>query len=255
MAGGFDYGQIEQLTNQEIRNVYTGLTAGERFPVGTLGTTQDGRWYRFARAGASTLVPGNVVVGPAPVTNNVDNTAAATAAGATSTTFTIGATAITQNQYKDGWLSVSVTPGAGYLYGLRDHAAVASAGSATWAFSPGESVQVAFTTATRLDLIANPFRGVIQCPATTIGSVPIGVAVSAPTSGQYCWIQVEGAANVLTAGTLIVGNRAVAPTGTAGAAGPETATAATSKTESTIGQVLRVAASTAFSTIDLHLLS
>ena len=43
MAGGFDYGQIEQLTNQEIRNVYTGLISGERFPVGTLGTTQDGR--------------------------------------------------------------------------------------------------------------------------------------------------------------------------------------------------------------------
>jgi hypothetical protein len=96
---------------------------------------------------------------------------------------------------------------------------------------------------------------VIQCPATTIGSNPVGVAVSAPTTGQYCWIQVEGAANVLTAGTLIVGNRAVAPTGTAGACGPETATAATSKIESTIGQVLRVAATTAFSTIDLHLLS
>lgn len=255
MAGGFDYGQIVQLTNQEVRNVYTGLLSGERYPVGTLGTTQDGRWYRFARAGASTLTPGDVIVGPVPVTNNVGNTAAATAAGATETTFTIGATAITQNQYKDGWLSVSVAPGAGYLYGLRDHAAVASAGSATWDFSPGESVQVAFTTSTRLDLIASPYRGVIQCPATTIGSNPVGVAVSAPTTGQYCWIQVEGAANVLTAGTLIVGNRAVAPTGTAGACGPETATAATSKIESTIGQVLRVAANAAFSTIDLHLLS
>jgi hypothetical protein len=252
--GAYDYGQIVQLTNSEVRSVYTGLIAGERFPVGTLGTTQDGRWFRFARNGGSTLVPGNVVSGVAPVTNQVGNTATATAAGATSVTFTQGATAITQNQYKDGYLSISVTPGAGYIYPISDHPAVASATANTYRLN-GDSVQVALTTTSRIDLVANPFRGVIQAAATTLTSNSVGVAVSAPTSGQYCWVQVEGPANVLTAGTLIVGQRAVTPTGVAGAAGPETATAANSKTESTIGQVMRVAADTAWSTIDLHLLS
>lgn len=260
--GAYDYGQIVQLTAQEVRQTYTGgttpgagLLSGERYPVGTLGTTQDGRWYRFAQNGGSTLVPGNVICGPAPVSDYVNNTATATAVGATTVTFTQGATAITQNYFKDGWMSISVTPGAGYMYGISSHDAVGSATSYAWPLAPGESIQVALTTTSRIDLIPNPYRGVIQAPATTLTSTPVGVAVSAPIANAYCWIQVEGMANVLTAGTLVIGNRAVAQTGTAGACGPETATAATSKTEVTIGTVARVAASTAWSAIDLRLLS
>ncbi len=258
---GFDYGQVVQLTDQEVRNTYVATTSGatllsgERFPVGTLGTTQDGRWYRFAQAGAAALVPGDVICGPAPVTNHVDNIATATAIGATTVTFTQGATAVTQNQYKDGFLVISVTPGAGYTYGISSHAAVASATSYAWPLEPGESIQVALTTTSRIDLIANPYRGVIQAPATTLTSTPVGVAVSPIPIADYGWIQVQGICGVLTAGTLVIGNRAVAQTGTAGACGPETAVAGTSKTEVTIGTVARVAASTAWSSIDLRLLS
>lgn len=259
--GAYDYGQIVQLTNQEVRNTYVAATtgptllSGERWPVGTLGTTQDGRWYRFCQNGGTLLVPGNVICGPAPVSDYVNLTATATAVGATTVTFTQGATAITQNQFKDGWLSVSVTPGAGYIYGISSHNAVGSATSYAWPLAPGESIQVALTTTSRLDLIPNPYRGVIQAPATTLTSTPVGVCVSPIPADDYGWIQVQGMANVLTAGTLVIGNRAVAQTGTAGACGPETATAATSKTEVTIGTVARVAASTAWSAIDLRLLS
>lgn len=258
--GAYDYGQIVQLTNAEIRNTYAGATSGasllsgERYPVGTLGTTQDGRWFRFAQNGGVTLVPGNLLCGVAPVTNHVGNTATATAAGATTVTFTQGNTAVTQNQYKDGYLVISVTPGAGYSYPISSHDAVPSATAYAWPLN-ADSVQVALTTTSRIDLVANPYRGVIQAPATVLISNPVGVAVSAPTANQYCWIQVEGVCGVLTAGTLVAGNRAVNAYATAGAVAPETAVAATSATENTIGQVVRVAASTAWSTIDLHLLS
>ena len=244
--------QVVPLTLAQTRLVGTSAINGQ-FPAGTLGVTQDGRWFAYARNGAATLVPGNVIAGPAPVTNHVNNTATATAAAVNTVTFTQGATAVTQNQYKDGYLSVSVTPGAGYLYGISDHNAVASATSYAWPLAPGETVQVALTTTSRLDLIANPYRGVIQCPATTLTSQPVGVAVSAPTSGQWCWIQVKGTANVLTEGTVIIGEPVVAPTGTAGACGPG-ANGAGFQLTPVIGRVARVAATTAWSAIDLNLL-
>lgn len=255
--GAYDYGQVVQLPNQEQRSVYTLVQSplgAERYPLGTLGTTQDGRWFQFSKNGASTLVAGNVLTGPVNDSNFINNTAAATAVGATSTVFTQGATAITQNLFKDGWLSVSVTPGAGYLYGLAEHGAVGSATSATWTLANGETFQVALTTTSRLDLVRNPHRGVIQCPATTIAACPVGVAVSVPLLNQYCWVQVQGAANVLTAGTLIIGNRAITPTGTAGACGPESATTAVFNIDCDLGRVISVAASTAWSVINLEML-
>lgn len=244
--------QVIGLTIQEARSTYAS-SVNSQWPAGTLGVTQDGRWFRFARAGASTLVPGNVLAGPAPVTNHVGNTAVATAAGLNTVTFTQGGTAITQNQYKDGWLVVSVTPGAGFTYGISDHAAVGSAASNAYPLAPGESVQVALTTTSRLDLISNPYRGVIQAPITTLTSNPVGVAVSAPTTGQWCWIQVQGVCGVLTSGTLIIGENAISPAGAAGAVGPNSSGG--SETEVVIGQVVRVAATTAWSSIDLKLLS
>lgn len=261
MPAGFDYGQVVQLTPQEARRIYAGsatvaatMLSGERFPVGTLGTTQDGRWYRFSSC-AELLVPGNWLTQTAPVTNHVGNTATVTAAGATKVTFTQGATAITQNYYKDGYLVVSVTPGAGYTYGLSGHPAVGSATANTYDLAPGESIQVALTTTSRLDLIQNPYRSLIQGPANTIAANPVGVAISAITSGGFGWVQVQGLCGVLTKGTLVIGNRAVAPTATAGAVGPETALATTSDNEVTVGVVANVAADGAWSSIDLRLLS
>ncbi len=258
--GAYDYGQIVELTLQETRSVYNGATtgatliSGERWPVGTLGTTQDGRWFRFAQNGAATLVPGNVLSGVAPVTGHVGNTATVTPVGATKVTFTQGATAITQNQYKDGFMSISVTPGAGFIYGISSHSAVASATANTYPLAPGESIQVALTTTSRIDLIANPFRGVIQSPVTTLISTPIGVAVSAPTSGQYCWVQVQGACSVLTDGTVVTGGPVCVPS--ANTAGAMTAfTAGAAEVMSILGTVIRVAATTAWSTVDLRLLS
>lgn len=247
--------QVIGLTLAESRIVQT-LGINGKFPAGTLGYTQDGRWFRYARNGASTLVPGNVLTSPVPVTNHVNNTATATAAGANTITFTQSNTAITAGQYQDGWLSISVTPGAGFIYGLREGAAVASATANTYNLAPGETVQVALTTTSRIDLVANPYRGVIQCPTTTLAAAPVGVAVSAPTANQWCWIQVKGAANVLTDGTVIIGNFVMVPsTNTAGAVVAGGATEAVNNISVPIGQVLRAAASTAWSTVSLNLLN
>lgn len=243
------YGYKVEIPNGEQFNTYA--STDERWPVGTLGYLQDGRAYRFSQAGGSTLVIGNVIAAVAPVANHVNLTAAATAVGSRTIACALGATAMTANQYKNGWINVSVAPGSGQMYAIPAHAAVASSGTFTASLDAGDAVRVALTTTSRLDLIANPYRGVIQAPATTLTSPPVGVAVSAPTTGQFCWIQVLGPASVLTAGTVVIGEQVIAPTGTAGACGPNSVGGA--ETEAIIGRVLRVAATTAWSTIDLCL--
>lgn len=256
------YNFVTEITNQEMRTIYTGgtsganLLSGERFPVGMLGTTQDGRWFRFAQNGAgSALVAGSMYTGPVLQTNHVNNTATATAVGAKTVTFTQGGTAITRNFYKGGTLTVDVTPGGGYSYGIDAHDAVGSATSYAYPLAPGESIQVALTTTSRLSLVSNPWRNLVICPTTTLAAAPAGVAVSLIASNGFGWLQTIGNCSVLTDGTVIIGNLVVSPsTNTAGAVVAESATAATTVIEVPVGTVTRAAASTAFSTINLSLM-
>ncbi len=238
--------------SEERLNAIPGLSLNRDGTLAANLVKKDGQWFAFCQNGGSTLVPGNVIAAPAIQTNHVGNTATATAAGATTVTFTQGATAVTQNEYKDGYLVVSVTPGAGYTYKISSHDAVGSAASYAWPLAPGESIQVALTSTSRLDLIPNPYRGVIQAPVTTLTSQPVGIAVSAPLANGYAWLGVKGIFGVLTSGTLIIGEQAISPAGAAGAVGPNSSGG--SEVEVIIGRVARVAATTAWSSIQVNFL-
>ena len=244
---GYDY--AIEIPDGEQYNVY-GAT-DERYPIGTVGYLQDGRRYRFAKCGGSTLVVGNVIAAQAPLSNHTGRTGIATALGATTTSFVLGATAVTADQYKDGYVTVSVAPGSGQVYRIASHAAVAQSGTFAVPFAAGNVIRgAAITTTSRLDLVPNPYKAVIQAPVTTLTSAVVGVAVSAPTAGQHCWIQTTGAASVLTSGTVIIGEQVVSPAGAAGAVGPNSSGG--SEVEYIVGKVLVVAATTAWSTIDLQ---
>ena len=85
---------------------------------------------------------------------------------------------------------------------------------------PGHTLRRALTTTSRMDLVNHPYSRVIQSPATTVAAVPVGVAVSAPTTLLYCWVQTAGVCGVLTSGTAIGGDVVGTGLGTAGAVGP-----------------------------------
>jgi hypothetical protein len=198
-------------------NFYTS-SATQEFPLGTKGVAEDGRVYRYCKAGASNLVAGNVIQSPAIVPNHLAATAPVVAAGATSFTFTPGATAGTVNQYAEGFLSVDTTPGNGYTYGIQDHAAFGSSTAFTLNLRKDDPIQVALTTSSRLGLLANPYNGVIQMPITTATGSLVGVASYIITAAQYGWIQTAGIASVLIAGTPALGAAVMAPGAAAGAA-------------------------------------
>lgn len=192
-------------------------TNGDGTQLGQLATTGDGRYFRYAYAGGVALIPGTLLQAPAEVTGSQNLAVAAAAIGATSITTTSTITCAA-NDFAGGWVLVTVTPGQGYMYQIGSHAAASGAAVTLNLVDP---ITVALTTASKIDLVSNPYGGggtlgVIINP-TTATSAPVGVAVAATPINYYGWIQVGGVANVLADGAVTVGTALVASNGTAGA--------------------------------------
>jgi len=165
--------------------------------LGERAETADGRVFRYAKAGGSALVAGNMLPAPAQITNHQQLTPSAAALGATTISVTLGATAATENQYAGGYAIIDTTPGNGYAYLISSHAAVLSAGVMTLTLA--EPLKVALTTSSRVSLQANPYNGVIQSPVTTLTGAVVGCAVVPAAASEFCWIQTRGVAPVLVA--------------------------------------------------------
>lgn len=180
--------------------------------LGELIFSNDGRAYRYCKAGGTTLVRGKLQQSSAEDTATQNLTAVAASAGATevaaSTTVTI-----TANEYAGGYVAVTVTPDPGSLYKIKGHAAYTAAAPT---IQLEDGIIAAWTTSTRIDLIRNPYASVIVNP-TTLTSTPIGVAVYNITNAYFGWLQVGGVANILADGANAVGSNLVASNGVAGA--------------------------------------
>ncbi len=175
-------------------------TAGTQ--LGALATTGDGRYYRYALAGASALVVGKVQQSAVEATGNEALAIAAAAVGATQIVTTSTVT-VTANQYQGGYVAITQTPGLGYLYQIAGHAAVTSA---VLTINLVDPIIVALTTATQIDLVSNKYASVIINPVSgsATGTVA-GVAVAATPATDYGWLQVRGIANVLADDAITVG--------------------------------------------------
>lgn len=204
--------------------------------LGCRAFTDDGRVYRYAQAGAADLVAGNVLQSSAVVVNHLANTPPAVAALATSFSYTPGATAGAASLYSDGWLQVDTTPGNGYIYEVAGHPAIAS--STAFPLQLKDAIQVALTTSSRVGLMANPFKGVIQVPVTTATGTVVGVAGYIIKATEFGWIQTWGAASVLTTGTPALGAMVMAPGTVAGAA--EILTTTNLVVAQLVGQMMQV---------------
>ncbi len=231
----------------------------QRWPTGTQLVQQDGRKFRFAKAGGADLVIGDVIQAAANVANHVNTTAAANAVDVRTLTTTLGATAATIDQYFQGYAIISVAPGAGQVYLFDTTPVVASSGSFVGTLAAGHAIRVALTTTSRVDLIKNPYDNVIQSPITTATGVAVGVATSviatSETGNNWGWLQTRGVASVLTSGTVLLGAEVIVPSLAAGSlnAALVTELGTTQSSEVPVGQVQRVAATAAWSTIYLRI--
>lgn len=183
--------------------------------IGEQVVAPDGRAYRYVKAGGTSLVVGKLQQSEAEDTGEQNVTPTAAAIGATSITTSTTLT-VTANEYQSGYVLVTVTPGVGYIYRISSHPA---ATAAALTLTLEDSIQVALTTTSRIDIVPSPFNNVIVFPTTATG-VPVGVAIYPITNAEFGWVQTRGTACVLADTTITVGTNVSASNAVAGAVEP-----------------------------------
>lgn len=175
----------------------------QQMSLGATVHSDDGRIFRYVKAGGTALVPGKLQQAAAVVANHQNiAVAAAAAVGATSVTVTLGATAATKDQYAGGTLVVSDAAGEGHTYLIKSHPAAISGGSLTLTLE--DPVVVALTTSSEACLMPNIYNGVIVNP-TTPTNVPVGVAIYPITASEFGFIQTRGPVSCLNDSGTAVG--------------------------------------------------
>lgn len=214
-------------------------SATQLHALGTAARTKDGRVFRYAQIGATDSVAGSLYQGAAPLANHLANTPPAVAVGATSFTYTPGATAGAANLYAEGYLQVDTTPGNGYTYQVAGHDAITS--STAFTLYLRDAIQVALTTSSRVGLIPHMQKNVIVA-ATTLTANVSGLAPCIITAAQYGWLQTRGPASALINGTPAITAPVINSATTAGAL--DVWTAAAQPTSALVGHCMQVGVST-----------
>lgn len=160
-------------------------------PLGTRLEVGDRTFY-YAQA-ANTYVAGIVVASPVCSASLQADilTAGAAVSGTQKVTITLGE-AVTTNQFAEGYMSVSSgTAGnenVGYMYKIKSHTAVASAGALV--LNLYDPLEKAITSASEINMTPNMYKGV------NIGSKDfaraVGVTPCDVTSAGYFWMQTYG---------------------------------------------------------------
>ena len=179
----------------------------QRSPLGTRMVLPDGRVYRYAKNAALAQSLGRLCQEAVVVSGHGSDLAVASAAaiGATAVTLTNATTAITANEYAEGYLFVNDVDGEGQLCSIKSHPAESTGnGSIVMTLEPDDALTIALTTNSQCGLRYNAFKNVVVNPTTPTG-IPVGVTPIAVTADYYFWLQTWGPAAVLTNGTLIRG--------------------------------------------------
>lgn len=247
---------MSNLSNQDVQlgQLMFVSSPTSQHPLGTRGYSEDGRAFRYAKAGVSDLVAGQVLQSPAIVPGHLA-LALATSVGATTIgSIAIGATVASSaaaNLYAEGFLQVSAGLGQGYNYRIQQHAAVSTGATGTFNLYPEDALVVALGATSVVALIANKYNGVIQAPVTTATGEIVGVAPYVISATQFGWIQTWGDCPVLMSGAGALGSPLVGISATAG--GAATATAASLLVNQAIGFLRQIGVDTKYNAVTLRI--
>ena len=188
-------------------------------PLSTRMVLPDGRTYYYGQTnGAQTA--GAICQSAVGVANHDMDLAVNTAsAGDKSITVTVGGTAATEDQYKDGLVYVNDGTGQGHAYKIRQHDAIDSSGSGVINLYDGDPILVAFEAATIVGLAINEYKDFVVYPTTATGHA-VGVAPTDFDDDDFGWLQTWGPAAVLCDVAFVIGNHVRVSDNTAGSGEP-----------------------------------
>jgi hypothetical protein len=216
---------FEVTTGLVIQQGIWNESSTAKHKIGTRMQLADGRVFYYAQANGA-LAAGKLCTSPVAVANHIEIlTAAVAAIGAKAiTSLDIGATAMTANQYAEGWLQTNKVTGLGYSYKIKSHTSASSSGAVDVVLY--DPIQVATDATTEFSFIYNPFAEVIV--QATITEPPCGVPLFVVQDNYYAWLQTWGVCALLCGGTDASGMRLVAHTTDGSVTGYTTASEATS---------------------------
>lgn len=224
---------VRQLTEQDLQ--VTSTTKQVQF--GAIGMTEDGRKFRYVSfGGTSTVKPGLLMQAAVSSANSqgLAITAAGTggqvsanlSAGSSVLVVTNGSTAVTQDQFAEGFLEVLQTSGTNegpIQYRIRGNSAAAASTGYIQVYlaEPLRNAEVLVAGTDTVNLWASPYSAVV---ATTTVNVPIGVSVNqvvnSSTVTNYGWVQCGGeAVAFFDTSSAVIGNTVGPSTTTAGYVG------------------------------------
>lgn len=201
-------------------DLYTSsAVASSVYTVGDLAYGSKGRRFRYALAGASALVKGNLLQESAEDTT-YENMAVGTA-GAVGDKYiqvTNGTATITSAMFVGGTIGVYTagTVAVGDEYVITKITGTLTTGGALKVYID-RPLRYAYTTSAKVNMKRSPWSGVIQMPATTPTGMPVGIAIYEIPAAEYGWVLTHGEVTALSDGsTFAVGSAVGTPSGTAG---------------------------------------
>lgn len=188
--------------------------------VGFLHNGENGKLFRYSKAGASALIKGNLLQESVEDTS-YENMAIGTAAviGDAFLQVTNGTATITSEQFIGGSIGVYTAGGVaiGDEYTITGVSGTLTTGGALKVYTD-RAVRYAYTTAATVVMKRSPWSGVIQQPATTPTGMTVGVAIYEIPAASYGFVQSHGVVTALSDGsTFAVGSDLGNASGTAGA--------------------------------------
>lgn len=222
-----------QLTEQDLNTWST----TKQVEYGAVGMTEDGREFRYVSlGGTSTVAPGLLMQAAVSKANSqgLVITAAGTggqvaanfAAGSNLLILTNSSTAVTQDEFAEGFLEVLQTSGTNegpVSYRIKGNSAAAATTGYIQVYlqEPLRNAEVLVAGTDTCNLWTSPYQAVI---ATTTVNVPVGVtvtqAVNSATVTNYGWVQCKGQTTAFfDASSALIGNTVGPSTTTAGYVG------------------------------------
>lgn len=158
--------------------------------LGTKYEDEYGRIYRYARAGATALDPGKLVVNADSDADGTNRTVARTyAAGAKEIIVDAGG-AVAADAFADGTLTVNDATGEGVTVEVAGN--TVTTGAAEMTVTLKEPIPVALTVdVSEVTLQKSPWDAVV-ISATDKADMPVGVPNVAVAIDAYCWVQTRG---------------------------------------------------------------
>jgi hypothetical protein len=209
------------------------ISATKKEELGTIRITQDGRIFRYAKAGASALSAGKLAMAAQVASEVLNKTAPATAIGARQLTLTIGSATYAENYFAGGYLQVNDATGEGHQYLIESSSAVTAGTSIVIGLH--DPIRVALVSTSEVTLVHSPWMATVETAVEE--NLPIGVSPVPVTAAYYYWAQTGGPAIILSAAADAVGSIAI-PGATAGAAATASATIGTTITQPIIGRFM-----------------